>query len=391
MPKKENLQLVFADTISAPSDHFLVSNPIAITTTTLTCLRAFRFCSWDQELHSDGLLPMAFVPPGVSPSHKTFNAQYLYALQSRGFTPLSLTLTNIVELPAARGYIYTQWSEAVLQLDACPPLLASLIGYNHPVGVSYQERLREFRKNPVAIQAALSDRYRTEIGAIVFVHYFHVWVRGYLSMQWDSSMRMKNVPDLFNAFVHFVMTSEVSHFPDPSDIPVLRCIVSRKVLINRLHPNRRDIRKLLLRVRNPLRNNLMSKISILTRQLISVAPSCALAFKKTHHADLRKNERQGGRCLCNNGEEMCHTFHLRGKCSSNYYRFVHDHPKQSATKAACLLGPNKLSPEKLAGNILIQLLLCLFLPSIGCKPLCIAQQRSHVDPLQQAIWFCNPL
>ena len=75
----------------------------------------------------------------------------------------------------------------------------------------------------------MSDCHGTEIGAIVFVYYFHVWARGYLSMQWNSLMRLKNVPDFFDAFVHSAMTSEVSHFPDPSDFPVLCKIVSRRV------------------------------------------------------------------------------------------------------------------------------------------------------------------
>ena len=80
VPQKESLQLVFADAISAAADHFLVLNPVAITTSALTCLRAFRFCGWDRKLHSDGLLPMAFVPPGVSPSREALGAQNLYAL-----------------------------------------------------------------------------------------------------------------------------------------------------------------------------------------------------------------------------------------------------------------------------------------------------------------------
>ena len=48
-------------------------------------------------------------------------------------------------------------------------------------------------------------------------------------MQWDSSNRLTMIPDFPDAFVHFAMTSEVSHFPDPSDVPVLRRIVSRRI------------------------------------------------------------------------------------------------------------------------------------------------------------------
>ena len=41
---------------------------------------------------------------------------------------------------------------------------------------------------------------------------------------------MAMVPDFSDVFVHFAMTSKVSHFPDPGDVPVLRRIVSRRVL-----------------------------------------------------------------------------------------------------------------------------------------------------------------
>ena len=50
-------------------------------------------------------------------------------------------------------------------------------------------------------------------------------------MQWDSSTRLAMVPDFSDALVHFAMTSEVSHFPDPSDVPVLRRVVSQRVPI----------------------------------------------------------------------------------------------------------------------------------------------------------------
>ena len=107
VPKNKDLQLVFADAISAAADHFLISNPVAITTSTLTCLHAFRFCVWDHKFHSGGLLPMAFVSPGVSSSPKALDAQNLYALQSGSLEPLLLSLANIKELPAAKGYICT--------------------------------------------------------------------------------------------------------------------------------------------------------------------------------------------------------------------------------------------------------------------------------------------
>ena len=55
-------------------------------------------------------------------------------------------------------------------------------------------------------------------------------------MQWDSSTRLAMVPDFSDAFGHFAMSSKVSHFPDPSDVPVLRQIVSRCLgAVNALH------------------------------------------------------------------------------------------------------------------------------------------------------------
>ena len=88
VPKKEYLQLVLADAISAPAENFSVLTPVAITTAALMCLQAFRFCGWDRNLHSDRLLPMVFVPPSVSPSREALDAQNLYALRSGGLAPL---------------------------------------------------------------------------------------------------------------------------------------------------------------------------------------------------------------------------------------------------------------------------------------------------------------
>ena len=95
---------------------------------------------------------MTFVPPGVYPSLEALDAQNLYAMRSGGLAPLSLRLTNIKELSAAKCYICTRRSKALLQLDASLPLLASLIGYNQPMVVSYQEGLREFRKFPLQLR-----------------------------------------------------------------------------------------------------------------------------------------------------------------------------------------------------------------------------------------------
>ena len=129
----------------------------------------------------------------------------------------------------------------------------------------------------------MSDRHGTGIGAITFVYYFHVRVSGYLSIQWDASMQIRDVPDFSNAFVHFAMTSEVPHFPDPSDVPVLRRIVSRRVSIKMPtaqtagHPEAPPTSS------EPIQEQRNAKISILTSQLISVAPSCARTFGKMHH------------------------------------------------------------------------------------------------------------
>ena len=84
----------------------------------------------------------------------------------------------------------------MLQLEAYLPLLASLIGYNHLMVVSYQDGLGEFLKNPMAIESALSNQHGTEIGAIVFFYYFHVWVRGYLATM-EFINENKNCPRFF--------------------------------------------------------------------------------------------------------------------------------------------------------------------------------------------------
>ena len=49
---------------------------------------------------------------------------------------------------------------------------------------------------------------------------------------------------------------------------------------------------------------------------------------------------KGGWCLHDDGKEMCHTFHLRGNCSSNCC-FQSDHGKQLSSEAARLLAWDK--------------------------------------------------
>ena len=119
----------------------------------------------------------------------------------------------------------------------------------------------------------------------MFVYYFHVHVRGYLSMQWNSSTWIKIVPDISDAFLHFEPTSEVSHFPDPSAVPVQRQILSRRVSLKTLMTQSLDTWKLLPRAQNLLRSprHVTLKNHTLIRRLINVGPPCA-PFKRPRTA-----------------------------------------------------------------------------------------------------------
>ena len=165
----------------------------------------------------------------------------------------------------------------------------------------------------------------------MFVYYFHVWVKEYLSIQWDASMRIKNVPDFSDAFVHFAMTSEVSHFPDPSDVPVLCQIISRRVSIKTPMTQNAGNQRVPSTSSEPAQEQRNDKPpyyqcgSVMDTNIWKTR--ITLAFPKMKD--------KGGRYLRDDGKEMCHTFYLEGNCASNC-KFGLDHRKQSAAEAACL-------------------------------------------------------
>ena len=76
---------------------------------------------------------------------------------------------------------------------------------------------------------------------------------------------------------------------------------------------------------------------------------------------------KGGQCFLDDSKEMCHTYHLCGNFSSTVGSIMIIANSQPLRQPICLPDLNKPSPEKLAGNILVSLLLCLSLPLIYYK------------------------
>ena len=157
-------------------------------------------------------------------------------------------------------------------------------------------------------------------------------------MQWDSPTRLTMIPDFSDAFVYFAMTSKVSHFPDPSDVPVLRRIVSRRV-----STPTPSIRPATYPATTPSKGaeSVPDQRGVKNLHFDKAAYQCGSVMctniRKTRITlAFAKMKDKGSRCLRDGGQEMCHTFHLRGNCSTNC-RFAHDHRKQSTAEAAPLL------------------------------------------------------
>ena len=141
----------------------------------------------------------------------------------------------------------------------------------------------------------------------MFVYYFHVRVRGYLAMQWDSPTRLTMIPDFSDAFVHFAMTSEVSHFPDPSDAPVLRQILSRRVLTptpsirpatNQATPSKSS---------EPAQDQRNVKNLHFDKAAYQCGSVMCTNIQKTRITlAFAKMKDKGGRCFRDDGKEMCH-------------------------------------------------------------------------------------
>eukprot|EP00536_Pseudo-nitzschia_multiseries_P018025 jgi/Psemu1/53778/gm1.53778_g len=137
------------------------SKPPLITTAALKRFQDGNLHGTDPFDVADGILPMAFTPPGGSAA--TLKREQEAASTVAAYDTMistvgnSLTLKDSLELQKTKAYIPVDWTEATTQLESYLAVLATILGLNHDVVTSYQQGLRRLKIQQMPLRRAIAD------------------------------------------------------------------------------------------------------------------------------------------------------------------------------------------------------------------------------------------
>eukprot|EP00536_Pseudo-nitzschia_multiseries_P014695 jgi/Psemu1/39784/gm1.39784_g len=134
--KHERTHMIFQSQVAARASELGIQAPL-ITTAALKRFQDGNFHGTDPFDVADGILPMAFTPPGGSAA--TLKREQEAAATVAAYDTMistegnSLTLKDSLELQKTKAYIPVDWTEATTQLESYLAVLATILGLNHDV------------------------------------------------------------------------------------------------------------------------------------------------------------------------------------------------------------------------------------------------------------------
>eukprot|EP00536_Pseudo-nitzschia_multiseries_P016461 jgi/Psemu1/46299/gm1.46299_g len=146
--KHEKTHMIFQSQVATCAAEFLIQAPL-VTTAALKKFQDGNFHGTDPFDVADGILPLAFTPPGGSAASLKREqeaaatvAAYDTMISTEGN---SLTLKDSLELQKTKAYLPIDWTEATTQLESYLAVLATILGMHHPVVQGYQNGLAKLK------------------------------------------------------------------------------------------------------------------------------------------------------------------------------------------------------------------------------------------------------
>eukprot|EP00536_Pseudo-nitzschia_multiseries_P014241 jgi/Psemu1/38043/gm1.38043_g len=158
--KHERTHMIFQSQVAARASKLGIQAPL-FTTAALKRFQDGNFHGTDPFDVADGILPMAFTPPGGSAA--TLKREQEAAATVAAYDTMistegnSLTLKDSLELQKTKAYIPVDWTEATTQLESYLAVLATILGLNHDVVTSYQQGLRRLKIQQMPLRRAIAD------------------------------------------------------------------------------------------------------------------------------------------------------------------------------------------------------------------------------------------
>ena len=143
----------------------------------------------------------------------------------------SINYCDAVTMSKSKGYVTTDWTKALMQIEGYFPIAATLLGVTHPVVHNYQRGLDILSKSQLSLRWELVSEYGYLLAPALMVHYFQLQMRRWLEVQWDSD---NTIPPLdFAQYIWTFKMSKIFHWlPSMSNIPVLKALRKSPVTIS---------------------------------------------------------------------------------------------------------------------------------------------------------------
>eukprot|EP00536_Pseudo-nitzschia_multiseries_P019462 jgi/Psemu1/60820/gm1.60820_g len=224
--KHERTHMIFQSQVAARASELGIQAPL-ITTAALKRFQDGNFHGTDPFDVADGILPMAFTPPGGSAA--TLKREQEAAATVAAYDTMistegnSLTLKDSLELQKTKAYIPVDWTEATTQLESYLAVLATILGLNHDVITSYQQGLRRLKIQQMPLRRAIADEMGEFLTPAIVVYYFQIRVRGWLEEQWEAASILPS-PDFGVDFHTFRMSQNLNWLPNVSNVVALRLL-----------------------------------------------------------------------------------------------------------------------------------------------------------------------
>eukprot|EP00536_Pseudo-nitzschia_multiseries_P017062 jgi/Psemu1/49151/gm1.49151_g len=173
--KHEKTHMILQSQVATDAYNLGIQAPL-ITTAVLKRFQDCNFYGTDPFDVADGILPLAFTPPGGSAA--TLKREHEAAANVAAYDTMistqgnSLSLKDSLELQKTKAYIPLDWTEATTQLKSYLAVLATLLGATHNVVKSYQRGLSRLEWQQMPLQRAIADELGERITPAIVVYYF---------------------------------------------------------------------------------------------------------------------------------------------------------------------------------------------------------------------------
>eukprot|EP00536_Pseudo-nitzschia_multiseries_P015006 jgi/Psemu1/40914/gm1.40914_g len=301
--KHERTHMIFQSQVAARASELGIQAPL-ITTAALKRFQDGNFHGTDPFDVADGILPMAFTPPGGSVA----------------------TLKREQEAAATKtkAYIPVDWTEATTQLESYLAVLATILGLNHDAVTSYQQGLYRLKIQQMPLRRAIADEVGEFLTPAIVVYYFQIRVRGWLEEQWEAASTLPS-PDFGVDFHTFRMTQNLNWLPNVSNAGAKGSSHST----NSTSPSSSmGVRNLTggtqqTRLTNPHRD---SRLQDSNHPIVKKLESA-----KIREAIQAMRDKGKGPLSRPDGQERCHSWHIKGACFSSC-KHIYDHVAITPTK-----------------------------------------------------------